>query len=126
MSGDEEDKREAEGPEAEGASSPTADAGASEPEEGDLPELDDDDGAAIRALLKRSLTKDEPKVEAQAPDPELLRGVQRKIRQRSRGKFYADGWSTSQSRLNYALVAAVMLVTIVVVYLALGPMGVTR
>lgn len=126
MSGDEEEKRRAEGPEVEGEPTPSAAAGAPEPEDGDLPELDDDDGAAIRALLKRSLAPDEPKVEAAAPDPELLRGVQRKIRQRSRGKFYADGWSTSQSRLNYALVAAVMLVTIVVVYLALGPMGVTR
>ena len=58
-------------------------------------------------------------------DRRLLASVQRKLRQRSRGKFYADGWSTSQSRVNYALVAAVMLVVIVAVYLALGPMGIS-
>jgi hypothetical protein len=67
----------------------------------------------MRALLK-------PK----EPAPALLRGVQKKIRQRSRGKFFADGWSTTQSRINYALVALVMLVVIGVAYLALGPTGI--
>ena len=46
--------------------------------------------------------------------------MQRKLRQRSKGKFYADGWSTSHSRVNYALVAGVMLVVIVAVYLAMA------
>lgn len=88
---------------------------------------------ALSALLKRSLTPSEP---ALAPDAEpakeaserdrvLLLAVQRKLRQRSKGKFYADGWSTSASRVNYALVAGVMLVVIVAVYLAMGPMGIS-
>ena len=89
--------------------------------------------AAFSALLKRSLGgPPEPEVLApgKAPEPaeedkKLLEGVQRKLRKRSKGKFYGDGWSTSQSRLNYALVAAVMLLTIVVVYLALGPTGIS-
>ena len=34
-------------------------------------------------------------------------------------------WSTSHSRVNYALVAGVMLVVIVAVYLAKGPMGIS-
>jgi hypothetical protein len=29
--------------------------------------------------------------------PQLLRGVQRKLRVRSKGKFYGDGWSTAES-----------------------------
>ena len=88
---------------------------------------------ALSALLKRSLTPPEP---ARARDAEpaqeeaeqdraLLLAVQRKLRQRSKGKFYADGWSTSHSRVNYALVASVMLVVIVAVYLAMGPMGIS-
>jgi hypothetical protein len=88
---------------------------------------------ALSALLKRSLTPAEP---ATSPDAEpakkaseqdraLLLAVQRKLRQRSKGKFYADGWSTSHSRVNYALVAGVMLVVIVAVYLAMGPMGIS-
>ena len=84
---------------------------------------------ALSALLKRSLKVPvEPEPAEPVRDAEkdrlLLASVQRKLRQRSKGKFYADGWSTSQSRVNYALVAGVMLVVIVAVYLALGPMGI--
>ena len=91
---------------------------------------------ALSALLKRSLAP--PSVEAAPPaagardlqkeseqDRALLLAVQRKLRQRSKGKFYADGWSTTHSRVNYALVAGVMLVVIVAVYLAMGPMGIS-
>ena len=85
----------------------------------------EEENPALSALLKRSLTPPEPKPE-EKPDAELLKNVQRKLRQRSKGKFYADGWSTTQSRVNYALVAVIMLVTIVAVYLALGPMGITH
>jgi hypothetical protein len=81
----------------------------------DEPEGPEDD--AMRSLLKRS-------AEAE-PSPQLLRGVQRKIRSRSKGKFFADGWSTSQSRVNYALVAVAMLLIIAIAYFALGPMGMT-
>jgi hypothetical protein len=56
---------------------------------------------------------------------EFLRGVQKRIRTRSRGKFYADGWSTSSSRVSYVLIAGAMLIIIAVAYFALGPMGVT-
>jgi hypothetical protein len=85
---------------------------------------------ALSALLKRSLATVEPEAAASteaeaAREKKLLLGVQRKLRQRSKGKFYADGWSTSQSRVNYALVAGVMLAVIVAVYLALGPMGIS-
>ena len=72
-------------------------------------------------LLKQSLVKVEDVLPEPEKDAELLASVQRKLRKRSKGKFYGDGWSTTQSRLNYALIALVMLVTIVAVYLALGP-----
>jgi hypothetical protein len=75
---------------------------------------------AMRALLKRSLGADAPEAET----PDVLRGVQRKIRQRSKGKFFGDGWSTAQTRVSYVLVAAAMLVLVAVVYFALGPMGI--
>ena len=88
---------------------------------------------ALSALLKRSLAPvltepaaaAEPSKEDSEQDRLLLVAVQRKLRKRSKGKFYADGWSTSASRVNYALVAGVMLVVIVAVYLALGPMGIS-
>ena len=78
---------------------------------------------AMRALLKRSLGES-----AREPRPEkpVLREVQRKIRQRSKGKFFSDGWSTAGSRVNYALVAVVMLLIVAVAYFALGPTGLNR
>jgi hypothetical protein len=89
-----------------------------------MTEEEEKDDPALSALLKKSLSAG---VEKEPPidDKKLLQGVQRKLRKRSKGKFYGDGWSTSQSKLNYALVALVMLVTIVAVYLALGPTGIS-
>lgn len=82
-----------------------------------------EESPALRALLKRSLDDGAPDPDA-AQSKALLEGVQRKLRERSRGKFYADGWSTSQTRTSYVLIATAMLVVIAVVYLALGPTGI--
>ena len=80
------------------------------------PGLDDDD---MRALLKQAMRVQEPK----AP-PDVLRGVQRKIRQRSRGKFFADGWSTAPSpKSTYFVTAAVMLALLIALYFFLVPSG---
>lgn len=92
--------------------------------ETEMTEEEEKDDPALSALLKRSLSAEAEK-EKPIDDKKLLQGVQRKLRKRSKGKFYGDGWSTSQSKLNYALIAAVMLVTIVAVYLALGPTGIS-
>lgn len=89
--------------------------------EAELAELEE--APALSALLKRSLVRTEDLLPEPEKERELLASVQRTLRTRSKGKFYGDGWSTTQSRLNYALIAAVMLVTIVAVYLALGPTG---
>lgn len=85
--------------------------------------LGDEDGADFRALLKRSLG--EPKEDDRSAEaPNLLPSVQKKLRERSRGKFYGDGWSTAQAKVSYALVAILMLVILAASYLALGPMGI--
>jgi hypothetical protein len=91
------------------------------PPESDSENDDDRESRAMRALLKRSLS-----TEVLAKDaPDLLRGVQRRIRRRSRGKFFADGWSTTgQSRMGYVLVALVTLLLAAIAYYALGPMDV--
>lgn len=91
-------------------------------------EVEEVEMPALSALLKRSLAGEREEEAAPAAEAEkdrvLLASVQRKLRQRSRGKFYNDGWSTSQSRVSYALVAGVMLVVIIAVYFALGPTGI--
>jgi hypothetical protein len=102
---------------------------APEPEDAPAAEME---SPALKALLKRSLAPEtsaaagEPEGEREAKDKALLLAVQSKLRKRSKGKFYADGWSTTQSRVNYALVAMIMLATIIAVYLALGPTGISR
>jgi hypothetical protein len=89
-----------------------------DPPETDTTPEDDPESRAVRDLLKRSLSTD-----ALAKDvPELLGGVQRRIRRRSRGKFFADGWSTTHARASYALVALVTLLLVAIAYYALGPM----
>jgi len=60
------------------------------------------------------------------PPRPLLPAVQRKIRARSKGKFYSDGWSVEAGRVNYMLVAIVMLVVLAVAYVALAPTGISR
>lgn len=56
--------------------------------------------------------------------PSLLHGVQRKLRRRSRGKFYGDGWSTARApRSTYLLTSLVMLGLIAFVFLVLIPWG---
>lgn len=53
-------------------------------------ELDDAEADKLRDLLRGALDeREEP-----APDSRFLKGVQRRLRERSGGKFYADGWST--------------------------------
>jgi hypothetical protein len=56
--------------------------------------------------------------------PDLLPGVQRRIRTRSRGKFFADGWSTTHARVNYALVGLLTLLLVVLAYFVLSPIDV--
>ena len=85
-------------------------------------EEDPKEDDAMSALLKRSLAAKEP---APPPPKDFLRGVQKRIRTRSRGKFYGDGWSTSSSRVSYMVVAVAMLLVIAIAYFALGPMGVS-
>lgn len=104
-----------------------ADRGADDPDEaplGDTPELDDEDGREgslddvdVRDLLRGALRPPPGSVA-----PELLGGVQRKLRQRSRGKFYGDGWSTAHApRSTYLITSAIMLALIVIIAVLLVP-----
>jgi hypothetical protein len=92
------------------------DAGSSEdPADEGAPLLDEVD---VRELLRGALQP------PPAAPPNLLRGVQRRLRTRSRGKFYADGWSTARSpRSLYLATSLVMLALIAFVFLVLIPWG---
>lgn len=83
--------------------------------EGDAP-LDE---VEMRDILRRAL-----RPPAGSVAPELLGGVQKKLRTRSRGKFYGDGWSTARSpRSTYLVTSVLMLVLIGFVFLILLPWG---
>jgi len=90
---------------------------APEPEEDLPPEtLDEVD---VKDLLRRALR---PPPGAVAPS--LLGGVQKKLRTRSHGKFYGDGWSTARSpRSTYLITSLLMLVLMVFIFLVLVPWG---
>lgn len=78
--------------------------------------LDDVD---VRELLRAAL--DPPRTTV---PPNILRGVQKKLRARSRGKFYGDGWSNSKSpRSTYLVTSALMLALILLVFFVLIPWG---
>ena len=92
----------------------------SDPDQDLRAEEDQEDDEEVRALVRRALSP-----EALTKDvPDLLGGVQRRIRKRSKGKFFSDGWSTGQAKMGYVLVALVTLLLVVIAYYALGPMDV--
>lgn len=75
-------------------------------------------GRPVRELVRGAL-----------PDPEevpdLTRGFQRKVRIRSGGKFYTDGWSTAKHPpLNtYLVTSLLMLAVLAVIYALLAPLS---
>ncbi len=80
-------------------------------EPGEIDEVD------VRDLLRAALR---PPPGAVAPA--LLPGVQKRLRRRSRGKFYGDGWSTATSpRSTYLFTSLLMLAVIALVFLVLIP-----
>jgi hypothetical protein len=72
------------------------------------------DEQRIRSILRSARSR--------TPAPDLLSGVQRRIRERSRGKFYADGWSRSRAPTStYVVTCLLMLVILLLVYFILIP-----
>lgn len=73
-------------------------------------------GAELRSALKGA---------AREEAPDVLGGFQRKLRERSRGKFYADGWSTSRHPpINtYLITSLIMLAVLGIVYALLAPLS---
>ncbi len=87
----------------------------SETREGNLEEGDDEE---LRRMVRGAM-RDE------RPAPDLLSGFQRKVRERSRGKFYGDGWSTVRHPpINtYFVTSLLMLAALAVIYALLTPLS---
>jgi hypothetical protein len=82
------------------------------------PELDPAAEERVRELMRGALS-------SPAALPDLTQGVQRRIRARSRGKFYADGWSTAKHPpVNTYLVTSVMMLALLcAIYGLLHPLS---
>jgi hypothetical protein len=115
MSGAEDRERE-EGAEARRVEPPGSPVARSEEEEAFDEELDEVD---LREIMRQVMDRP-PK----GAPPNILGGVQRKLRSRSRGKFYGDGWSTARTpRSTYLITSLFMLALIAFVFLVLIPWG---
>jgi hypothetical protein len=80
---------------------------------------DDADDARVKNLLRGALG-DEP----EPATVDVLAGVQKKLRERSGGKFYRDAWSTAKQppTLTFLVTSALMLVVVLVTYAILAPL----
>ncbi len=81
---------------------------------------DEEADSEIRDMLRGAIEQREKEEE---PPPDVLRGVQRRLRERSRGKFYADGWSTARHPpvSMFLLTSLLMLAIVFIVYAVLSP-----
>jgi len=72
----------------------------------------------LRTMVRGALrVSDEP--------PDVLAGFQKKVRERSEGKFYADGWSTARHPPvnTYLVTGLMMLLALAVIYGLLGELS---
>ncbi len=85
--------------------------------ESEPPHEDSFEDDELRSALRGALGKEE------TPRADVLKGVQERIRKRSKGKFYADGWSTAKHPPVYTFLvtSALMLVIAIVTYVVLSP-----
>jgi hypothetical protein len=89
-----------------------------EPPEAAPPDGHEDEGS-MRDLVKNALGPTEP------PSSRVLQGVQRKIRLRSRGKFYSDKWAVEKNPpINtYLITSLLMLFVLLAAYAVLRPLS---
>jgi hypothetical protein len=100
---------------------PSSDPPSSDPPSSDGGLLDDLelDDVDVKDLLRGALAPPE------SNDPRITRRVQQKIREQTDGRFFADGWSTSEApRATFLATTLLMLVVLVVLWLLLTPWGV--
>jgi hypothetical protein len=94
------------------------------PELEEQPEIDEEMAAVLDEVDMRDLLRSALAPPPGSVAPQILPGVQKKLRRRSRGKFYGDGWSTAKApRQTYLITSVVMLVLIGFVFLVLIPWG---
>jgi hypothetical protein len=86
----------------------------------EAPEEPTPEGEELAESLRSAL-----KGAAAEPAPDVLAGFQKKLRERSRGKFYEEGWSTSRhAPINtYLITSLIMLAILGIIYAMLAPLS---
>ncbi len=81
-------------------------------------ELEASTEESVRAMLRGALGEPEAM-------PDLMQGVQQKLRLRSGGKFYGDGWSTARHPPvnTYLITSLLMLFVLGVIYALIAPLS---
>lgn len=82
-----------------------------------------DDASEIEEERLRSIVRGALRDPGEPPD--VLAGFQKKLRERSDGKFYADGWSTARHPPvnTYLVTSVLMLLALAVIYALLAPLS---
>lgn len=82
------------------------------------PEEAEADDSEVRSWVKGALA------DVSAPKVDVLGGVQKKLRERSGGKFYADLWSTAKEppTATFLVTSLLMLAMVLVLYAVLAPL----
>ena len=79
------------------------------------------DDPRLRNLMKQAFAEDDE----EQSSVDVLEGFQKKLRDRSGGKFYRDGWSTSRHPpfSTYFITSLMMLAVIAIIYAILSPLA---
>jgi hypothetical protein len=82
-------------------------------------EIDPGEVARLQRLLRGAFDAE------RGESPDVLRGVQRKLRERSGGKFYANGWSTTRyAPISVYFVTSLLMLTFVAfIYFVIHPLS---
>jgi hypothetical protein len=94
--------------------------------DGELPGSDLDSAAEQRIKdLLRDVAEEEAATGAAHPPRDLLRGIQHRLRVRSGGKFYEEGWSTARHGpvVTYLITSLLMLAVMALAYIVLQPLS---
>jgi hypothetical protein len=88
-----------------------------------MTETSDEAEKELEEERMRSIVRGALRGEGEAPD--VLAGFQKKMRERSHGKFYADGWSTARhAPVNtYFVTSLLMVLALGVIYALLSPLS---
>jgi len=82
------------------------------------PDFDDQESEKVRAFVRRALSNDA----LVQPAPDILRGVQRRLRRRAREAPVGRGMGKSQARQVYVIVFVAVVLLAAIAYFGLAPL----